>query len=153
MAALIVMMLVTVVDITMRLAINQLVLGSVEIVQLMIVIVVFLALPETFLRDQHIVVDAIDQFLPGSRQRWFRLAGAILSFLVLTIMVLRMLPLAVDTLIIGDLTTDLQISLIWYWLPIVVGGAATVVALLLVVLRHASGASSAADRAEPTSAE
>ena len=64
MGALVVMMAVTIVDVTMRLVLGELVLGSVEIVQLALVASVFLALPETFLRDEQITVDVrIDE--PG----------------------------------------------------------------------------------------
>jgi TRAP-type C4-dicarboxylate transport system permease small subunit len=127
--ALLVMMLVTVIDITMRLVINQLVLGSVEIVQLTIVVVVFLALPETFLRDQHIVVDAIDQFVPARWKIRLQLAGILLTLLLLAVMAARMLPQALDTLQIGDRSTDLQISLFWYWFPLLLGIVASVAAV------------------------
>jgi hypothetical protein len=46
-----------------------------------------------------------------------------------------MVPPALDTLEIGDRTSDLQISLFWYWLPLVVGGAASALVMVLVVLR------------------
>lgn len=136
MCALVVMMLVTVVDITMRLTINQLVLGSVEIVQLCIVAVVFLALPETYLRSQHITVDAIDQFLSERSRRVLRFTGSLATLLLLGVMAWRMVPFAIDTLVIGDLSTDLQISLFWYWLPIVVGSISAVLTMLFVVVRE-----------------
>jgi len=136
MCALIAMMLVTVVDITMRLAINQLVLGSVEIVQLSIVAVVFFALPETCLRGQHITVDVIDQFLAARTQRRFRFLGSVLTLLLLAVMAWRMVPFAFDTLVIGDLSTDLQLSLFWYWLPILVGSVSSVLTMLYVVIRE-----------------
>jgi hypothetical protein len=43
---------------------------------------------------------------------------------------------ALDTLSIGDLTSDLQFSLFWYWLPMLVGGLVSVVALVVVALGH-----------------
>jgi TRAP-type C4-dicarboxylate transport system permease small subunit len=135
MGALIVMMLVTVIDISMRLALNELVLGSVEIVEWMIVAVVFLGLPETFLRSEHITVDAIDQFVSPRAARVLRFAGSLLTLLLLVVMAGRMVPIALDTLVIGDLTTDLQKSLFWYWLPILIGGFASVVAMVLVVIK------------------
>lgn len=135
MAALVLMMLVTVVDISMRITMNRLVLGSVEIVELMIVSVVFLALPETFLRGQHITVDAIDQFLSAKMRRVFEFAGALLTLLLLAAMAVRMVPIALDTITIGDLTTDLQVSLFWYWLPMLVGSILAVLAMLFVSVR------------------
>lgn len=136
MAALTVMTLVTIVDVTMRISINELVLGSVEIVQLALVAVVFLALPETFVRDEHITVDALDQLVSARSLHWVRSVAALLTLLLAAIMAWRMLLPALDTLEIGDLTSDLQLSLFWYWLPMLVGGAAAVIALVIVVWRE-----------------
>jgi TRAP-type C4-dicarboxylate transport system permease small subunit len=136
MIALVAMMLVTTLDISMRLAINQLVLGSVEVVQLTIVVVVFCAIPETFLRSQHITVDAIDQLVSPLGKRVLRFVGSLLTLFLLSIMAVRMVPIALDTLVVGDLTTDLQISLFWYWLPILVGTAAAALAMILVTVER-----------------
>jgi TRAP-type C4-dicarboxylate transport system permease small subunit len=127
MLALAAMMLVTALDIGMRLAINRLVLGSVEIVQLAIVASVFLALPETLLRREQVTVDAIDHVLSERGRRIARLFGSAASFILLLALFLFSIPQAIDTLRIGDLSTDLQFSLFWYWLPILVGAAASVV--------------------------
>jgi TRAP-type C4-dicarboxylate transport system permease small subunit len=133
--ALLVMMLVTIVDITMRLVINELVLGSVEIVQLALVASVFLALPETFLRAEHITIDVIDQGVSARTLRRLRIAATIATAVFVGVLAWRMVPPALDTLEIGDRTSDLQISLFWYWLPLVVGGAASALVMVLVVLR------------------
>jgi TRAP-type C4-dicarboxylate transport system permease small subunit len=136
MFALIVMMGVTALDIGMRLTINQLVLGSVEIVQLMLVTVVFLALPETFLRDEHITVDALDQVASPRGLRIARICAALATLALVAVMAWRMVLPALDTLSIGDLTSDLQFSLFWYWLPMLIGGLAAVVTLIVVALGH-----------------
>jgi TRAP-type C4-dicarboxylate transport system permease small subunit len=128
MLALVVMMFVTTADIGMRLVINRLILGSVEIVQLAIVAVVFLALPETLLRREQIVVDAIDHVLSERGRQFLRFLGSLVSFVLLCALFVYAIPQATDTLRIGDLSTDLQISLFWYWLPIIVGGGASVLA-------------------------
>ena len=143
MGALIAMMLVTALDISMRNALNQLVHGSVELVQLTIVLVVFLALPETFLRDEQITVDAVDQFAPPHWVAALRAAGALLTWVLLTTMTVRMLPQAADTLIIGDLTMDLQISLFWFWLPILVGACVSILVTLIATLRELRRAAAA----------
>ena len=136
MAGLLAMMAITVVDIAMRNMLNQLVNGSVELVSLTIVVVVFLALPETLLRDEQITVDAIDQFVSPRWVAILRASGAVGMLVMFATMTVRMFPQAIDTLIIGDLTTDLQISLFWFWLPILIGGSASVLALLMIVVRE-----------------
>lgn len=136
MVALVAMMLVTIVDVTMRLVLNRLVLGSVELVELMLVTAVFLALPETFVRDEHITVDLIDQALPAGKLRGLRTVAAVVTAAFLAVMAWRMIPPALDTLTIGDLTSDLQISLFWYWLPIVIGGVVAAIIVVALALRR-----------------
>ena len=141
MLALLLMMTVTIIDVGMRMMLNELVLGSVEIVQLMLVAVVFLALPETFRRDDQITVDVIDQLVgPGTVKR-LRLVAAFLTLLVMTVMAWRTVPPALDTLEIGDQTSDLQLSLFWYWLPLVIGVICAAVAAVLGFVAEARGSS------------
>lgn len=134
MLALVVMVGVTALDIGMRLALNELVLGSVEIVQLTLVMVVFLALPETFVRDEHITVDALDQVASPRGLRIARICAALATLALVAVMVWRMVLPALDTLTIGDLTSDLQFSLFWYWLPMLIGGLVAVAAIVVVAL-------------------
>lgn len=142
MGALVIMMSITIVDVTMRLVLNQLVLGSVEIVQLTLVAVVFLAIPETFLRDEHIAVDLIDQALSSRALAGLRFCADVVTTVFLCILAWRMVLPAFDTIEIGDRTSDLQISLFWYWLPILVGGIAAAGTMICVVaLRHPRGTS------------
>lgn len=143
MLALLVMMLVTILDVGMRLTINELVLGSVEIVQLTLVMVVFLALPETFLRDEHITVDALDQVVSARTLKVARVAAGIVTLVFVALLAWRMMPPALDTLEIGDLTSDLQFSLFWYWLPMLIGALAAVFAAAIVALRKTNSSSGA----------
>lgn len=135
MAALVVMMLITIVDVSMRFFLNRLVLGSVELVQLALVCVVFLALPETFRRDQQITVDVVDQLAGPRGVQIARRVAWILTILVLAVLAWRTVPPALDTIEIGDLTSDLQISLFWYWVPIVIGSFGALAAAVLQFLR------------------
>lgn len=136
MIALLVMMAVTIVDVGMRATLNTLVLGSVEVVQLALVAVVFLALPETFLRGEHITVDALDQVASARLVRIARAAGLLATLLVVAVMAWRMLPLALDTLTIGDRTSDLGLSFVWYWLPLLVGSFVAALVVLARLLRR-----------------
>jgi TRAP-type C4-dicarboxylate transport system permease small subunit len=131
---LVIMMLVTIIDVSMRTLLNELVLGSVELVQFALVAVVFLALPETLSRDEQITVDVIDQFVGAAWVRRLRQIAAIIGAVLLAIMVWRTLLPALDTLEYGDLTNDLQISFFWYWLPIVIGVLAAAIAAVVHAL-------------------
>lgn len=139
MAALVVMMLITIVDVSMRFVLNELVLGSVELVELMLVAVVFLALPETFARDDHITVDVLDQVVGPKRVRLARRVAGLVTAVLLIVMAWRTVPPALDTLVIGDLSSDLLISLFWYWVPIVVGCAGAAIAAVVNLVIDARG--------------
>ncbi|WP_428099165.1 TRAP transporter small permease [Candidatus Rariloculus sp.] len=128
------MMLVTIVDVTMRSALNELVLGTVELVQLALVATVFLALPETLLRGEHITVDVIDHALSHTALRRLRRTAALATLLLAAVLAWRAIPPALDTITIGDLTTDLGISLFWYWLPLIIGAVAGAAAALAYVV-------------------
>ncbi len=136
MISLLSMMIVTIVDVTMRMAINELVLGTVELVQFTLVAMVFLALPETFLRNEHITVDVIDQAVSPALLRVLRRLAALVTLALVAIMAWRTIPPALDTIEIGDTTSDLQISLFWYWLPVMVGAVAAAVAAAMFAARE-----------------
>lgn len=129
------MMLVTIVDVTMRLTMNRLLLGSVELVELALVAAVFLALPETVLDRRHITVDVVDRWLPARGVRMLERAAAVATAGLLVVMAWRMIVPALDTLAIGDRTSDLGISHFWYWLPIVAGSAAAAAAAVVALVR------------------
>ena len=63
-ACLVVMMGITVVDVVLRGTFRTPVFGTYDIVEVTLVGVIFLALPEVFLREQHVTVDVIDQIVP-----------------------------------------------------------------------------------------
>ncbi len=135
-AALAAMMLVTIVDVGLRNTVNELVLGGVELVQLALVAVVFLALPDTILRNEQITIDVIDRKVGARGVRALKAAAAALTLVLLALLFWRMVPAALDTLVIGDLTSDLGIPFIWYWLPLLIGGAAALLAQLAITVRE-----------------
>jgi TRAP-type C4-dicarboxylate transport system permease small subunit len=143
-AALAAMVAITIVDVTMRNTINELVLGGVELVQLTLVLTVFLALPDTYLRNEHITIDLVDHFARPQTVVWLKRAAALLTLVFLAVLAWRMTVAAWDTLALGDRTSDLQIRLIWYWLPLLIGTAVSVLVSVFVAarsLRSANGAS------------
>ena len=129
------MMLVTVADVVLRAALNRPIRGTLEIVELLLACTFFLALPASFLRDEHIVVDIVDN-MAGTR-RWVpllkRLAG-LLGVLLMAVMAWQGWIAAKDTLVFNDVTSDLALPRIWYWIPVLtgmIGGSLAAAALLL----------------------
>ena len=132
-AALAAMMLLTVADVLLRATINRPIRGTLEIVELLLACTFFLALPASFLRDEHIVVDIVD----GFAARWVpllrRLAG-MLGVLVMAVMAWQGWIAAKDTLVFKDVTSDLALPRIWYWVPVLTGmiGACFAAAAMLL---------------------
>jgi TRAP-type C4-dicarboxylate transport system permease small subunit len=127
------MMLVTVADVILRAASNRPIRGTLEIVELLLACSFFLALPATFLRDEHIVVDIVDGMAP----RWvplLRRVAALLAVLVMAVMAWQGWIAARDALMFNDVTSDLAIPRIWYWVPVLAGmiGGAIAAAVMLL---------------------
>jgi TRAP-type transport system small permease protein len=129
------MVLITVADVLLRSFFDFPIRGVLELVELGLACTIFVALPAVFLRDEHLVVDVIDHVAPRAVVRWLDLAGALLSAAVLAVMAWRMLPLARDMHAFGDVTADLAIPKLWYWVPVLVGVVASLVATLAFIIR------------------
>lgn len=127
------MMLVTVADVVLRAAFNRPIRGTFEIVELLLACTFFLALPAAFLRDEHIVVDVID----GAAPRWVpvlkRLSLAIAAAL-LAAMAWQGWIAARDAVEFHDVTSDLGLPRLWYWIPVLAGmiGACLAAAAMLI---------------------
>jgi len=129
------MMLLTVADVVLRALFNKPIHGTYELIELGLACAIFVALPAVFLRDEHLVVDVVDSLAP---RRWVRLLdlfGALCSLLVLGVMIGRMVPLARDMQEFGDVTADLSIPKIVYWVPVLLGVGASALATLVYIVR------------------
>ena len=129
------MMLLTVADVALRAFANQPIRGTYELIELGLACTIFIALPAVFLRDEHLVVDVVDQLAPAPVVRLLDLAGALVSLAVLGVMLWRMVPLARDMQEFGDVTADLSIPKIVYWVPVLVGVGASALAALMFIVR------------------
>ena len=129
------MMLLTVADVALRAFANQPIRGTYELIELGLACTIFIALPAVFLRDEHLVVDVVDQLAPTPVVRLLDLAGALVSLAVLGVMLWRMVPLARDMQEFGDVTADLSIPKIVYWVPVLVGVGASALAALVFIVR------------------
>ena len=128
------MMLVTVADVALRWFANYPLRGTVEIVELLLTCSFFLALPATFLRDENIVVDVIDRWVGTRGVSLLKRLSAALAVVVLSILAWQGWISAQDTLVFGDVTSDLSIPKIYYWIPLLVGfiGAALTAFVILL---------------------
>ncbi len=127
------MMLVTVADVVLRAVANRPIRGTFEIVELLLACTFFLALPAAFLRDEHIVVDIID----GAAPRWVPLLKRLslaLAVALLAAMAWQGWIGARDAVAFNDVTSDLALPRLWYWIPVLAGmvGACLAAAAMLV---------------------
>jgi TRAP-type C4-dicarboxylate transport system permease small subunit len=129
------MVLLTVADVVLRAALNRPIHGTYELIELLLACAVFLALPAAFLRDEHIVVDIVDQYAPRAVPKLRRLAG-LASLAVLVVLGWQAALAAKDTITFGDVTMDLALPRILYWMPLLAGVACAAVAALFVLLRR-----------------
>ena len=137
--ALAAMMLLTVTDVVLRMFFRAPIQGTLELVELGLACTIFLALPAVFLRDEHLVVDVVDHFAKRPLVRLLDLASAVVSAAVLALMAWQMVSLAQTTREFGDVTSDLSIPRIYYWVPVLFGVVASAAATLVLILRLAKG--------------
>jgi len=128
------MMLLTVVDVVARSLFNRPVHGVYDLVELSLACTIFLALPAVFLRDEHVVVDLADHLAPRA-VRWLRIAAALVTVTLLAVMGWQMIQPAQDALAFGDVTADLALPRIWYWVPVILGVGLSLLAALAMLVR------------------
>ena len=131
-------MMVTVADVFLRTFFSYPMRGVLELVELGLACTIFLALPAVFLRDEHLVVDVIDHLAKKPVVRLLDLAGAIVSLVVLAVMLWQMVPLARTMHEFGDVTSDLSLPKIWYWVPVLLGLFASALAAVVFIVRWRS---------------
>jgi len=129
------MMLLTVADVVLRAVSNSPIRGTFELIELLLAGSFFLALPAVFLRDEHLVVDIVDPLAPHWVPRLRRLAELI-AIPVLALMAWEGLKAARETLIFNDVTSDLSIHRLWYWIPVLIGLIGSAVAAVMMLLRE-----------------
>jgi TRAP-type transport system small permease protein len=129
------MVLLTVADVLLRTFFDYPIRGMLELIELGLACTIFIALPAVFLRDEHLVVDVIDHLAPRPITRVLRLAGLLVSLAVLAMMAWHMIPAARNMLEFGDVTSDLSLPKIWYWIPVLFGVAASALACLALIAR------------------
>ncbi|HWK61766.1 MAG TPA: TRAP transporter small permease [Eoetvoesiella sp.] len=133
--ALALMMLVTMADVLLRNLFSVPILGTYDIVETLMVFVVFLGIGEAFLDDTHIMVDVVDHFV-GPRSVHVLKVIALLLAVVFLGLLLRYMPApAWEAYVYGDRKPDLPILLAWLWIPCLVGILAAFLAALYKLCR------------------
>lgn len=128
------MMMLTVIDVSLRAFFNMPIRGTLELIELLLACTFFLGLPAAFLRDEHIVVDIVDQ-MAGKRVILLKRLAELLSIVIIAVMAWQGWKVARDTLLFGDITSDLELPRIWYWIPVLAGLIGSGIAAAVMAIR------------------
>jgi TRAP-type C4-dicarboxylate transport system permease small subunit len=129
------MMLLTVADVVSRGLFARPIHGTYELIELLLACTFYVALPAVFLRDGHVLVDVIDGWWPRAVP-WLKRFSLALAAVMLGIITWRCALFARNALEFGDVTSDLSISLIWYWTPLLFGFGGAAIAAAVMALRR-----------------
>ena len=132
------MMALNVVDVGLRSGFNAPIFGTYEIIEFLLAAVAFLAIPEVFLRDQHITIELIDQVVPEGVVRWLKLIGGFVALVFVGLLTWHMTLPAREFIAFNDVTIDLHLPLIWKGSLVLAGFACAAVAALVMFLREVS---------------
>ncbi len=133
------MLLLTVVDVVLRAAVNLPIRGVYDLVELLLAGTFFFALPCVFLRDENIVVNSIDDLAP----RWvpaLKRAAEVLAIVVLAVMAWQGWIAARDSYAFHDVTADLGLPRFWHWSALLIGVIGAGLAALAMAIRREDGA-------------
>ena len=133
------MALLTVADVVLRTFFSLPIPGMLELIELGLACTIFIALPAVFLRDEHLVVDVVDHLFKPAVVRVLDLIGALVSLGVMVAVAWQMVPLARTMHEFGDVTSDLSIPKLYYWIPVLFGIVASALATVLFIVRWKRG--------------
>ena len=108
------------------------------IIELFLAATAFLAIPEVFLRDQHITIELIDQVVPESVVRWLKLIGTFVALVFVGLLAWHMTLPAREFVEFNDVAIDLHLPLIWKASLVLAAFAFAVAAVLVMFLREVS---------------
>lgn len=109
-AALFAIMALTFFDVGGRKLLANSITGSLELTELLMVVVIFSALPLVSRRGEHVVFDSLDAYLPAGLKRLQRAAVQLLCALVMLALGWLMWGAGADFAASGETTAQLQIA-------------------------------------------
>lgn len=135
-AILVFMMLFTTVAVFMRQFLDMPVLGVVDVMELALVGMIFIAVPGVFLRDENVTVDVIDQLVSRKGRVVLRLFGLVATLGFLIVSMIGIIPPAMEKFHGGEVSMTLSIHRFYHWMPILFGFAMSIAGTLWVLARY-----------------
>ncbi len=124
--ALLVMMCVTIADVTMRYIFNAPILGAYDLVSSMLVVFVFNGMSTAFLQRRNIVIDLIDSFAHRNLIVVLIRIADVLAVLMLAMFAYAMITPAMQAYSYGDRKVELQLPIWILWAIAGVGMAGAI---------------------------
>ncbi|PIT72840.1 C4-dicarboxylate ABC transporter permease [Limnohabitans sp. G3-2] len=103
-------MLLTFLDVSGRKLLSHSITGSLELTELLMVVVIFGALPLVSLKGEHVVFDSLDALLPHGLQRFQRALVDIVCAALLLGLAYLMWNTGADFAVTGETTAQLKIA-------------------------------------------
>jgi TRAP-type C4-dicarboxylate transport system permease small subunit len=132
--ALVVMMLVTVIDITMKNVLGRPIASTFDLVESSLAVMVFLGLPLVFRSNGNVIVDVIDLVASVRAVGVLKIVGALATVGFLLLMGYAMIEPAIDTLRYPESKPESGIPMFALWVPILIGTAFSIIGAVLVVV-------------------
>jgi TRAP-type C4-dicarboxylate transport system permease small subunit len=130
------MVLLVVADVLRSNFLHRPIIGTFDLVQTLLVFIVFLGIPQIFFIEGNITVDVIDHLAGRRVVACLRVLGGLLSFAYLGLLWEHMFAPALDALRFGDVTSDLGMPVFIMWLPVLFGLPVALIAIIFVILRQ-----------------
>src|SRR6185295_3589734 len=118
---------------------HQPIRGVLDLVSVLLALVVFLGIPQTFLSQGNVTVDLVDRFVGRRGVLAFRTVAAALPVAFLSLLFWHMFAPARDAFQFGDLKPDLGLPIWMIWVPVLAGTGLSLVAVVVVIARELRG--------------
>lgn len=122
------MILITIADILMKNIFNRPIHGTFELVEFLLVCIVFFGIAEVFRSSSNICVDIVDQLLSAGTVTACKVFSALSCVFFLVLIGWAMIGPAWDTVTYPQWTQELGIPLYAYWIPILAGTGLAIIA-------------------------
>lgn len=136
--ALFTMMMVTIANIVGRSVFNKSVMGSVEITQISLAIMIVCAFPLAVQEESHISVDLLDNFIPSWLVPWRQVGIHLIATVALSLLTYQLYKYAERAFRYGDVTEFLRIPISYVYAVMALMGGVAVLSSILRSLHYVS---------------
>ena len=131
--ALVILMMITVADVTLRYLLNSPVRGSYDMVESMLLVFVFNGMAAGFFTRRHVVIDLIDSAVGRRGAAALIRIADVLSVVCLALLMWAMLGPAVQAYDYGDRKLELNLPIYVLWIVALVGLAGTMICAVIAL--------------------